>query len=100
VGSVRDRCRGGVTIRDWRQGGLLFEIGVEGLLCEIGEGGGEWCCVKKRERTRKGGGVRGCNILEKGLRIFFFDYVIRGSLHLILMQHIKMGIQVFQGQRT
>jgi hypothetical protein len=47
-------------------GGLLFEIGVERLLCKIGEGGGEWCCVKKRERTRKGGGVRGCNILEKG----------------------------------
>ena len=27
--------------------------------------------MRKRERTRKGG-VRGCNILEKGLQIFFF----------------------------
>jgi hypothetical protein len=54
----------------------------------------------EKERENKKGGVRGCNILEKGLRNFFFDYVIRGSLHLILMQHIKMGIQVPQGQRT
>jgi hypothetical protein len=51
-------------------------------------------CEKERERAGKGGE----RLQHFGKRFtkffFFFYYVIRGSLHLILMQHINMGIQV------
>ena len=54
--TVRDQCWG-AAMRDWQMGGE------------------EWCCERKRDIERKqerGGGVRGYNILKKGLRIFFF----------------------------
>jgi hypothetical protein len=44
--AVRDRCWG-ATMRDWRRWRRM-------VLCE-------------KERENKKGGVRGCNILEKGL---------------------------------
>jgi hypothetical protein len=81
--AVRDQCWG-AAMRDWRMGG-----------------GGEWCCARKREReSRKGGGERLQHFGKRFTKFFFFDYVRKGSLHLILMQHINMGIQVPQAQRT
>ena len=82
--AVRDQCWG-AAMRDWRMGGE------------------EWCCARKRDIERKqerGGGERLQHFEKRFTKSFFFYYLIRGSLHLILMQHINMGIQVPQAQRT
>ena len=74
--SVRVGGGGDGSSRSASRGGLLFEIGTRGGYCSrsvLGaamrdrQGGGEWCCARKREREQESG-VRGCNILENGLR--------------------------------
>ena len=47
------------------------------------QSGGEWCCARKRESRKSG--VRGCNILEKGLRNFFSETIFQNfTLHFLV----------------
>ncbi len=58
------------AMQDPRWAGCYSRLAPEGLLCEIARGGGTMELCKKKRESRRGGGVRGCNILENGLGKF------------------------------
>jgi hypothetical protein len=55
---VREILGGLFAMRDQLWADCCSRSAPEGLLCEIGWGGG-WSCARKRERARRGGGGRG-----------------------------------------
>jgi hypothetical protein len=55
------------------EGGLPFEIGVRGLLCEIGKGGGGMVLCEK-EREQKIGGERLQHFGKRFTKFFFGNH--------------------------